>query len=58
MWKTVCSLVWQPIPSMVCPVVAADVGASTGAVGMGTFFGPSAPAAGADVSVPSVDSGR
>ncbi len=58
MWKTVCSLVWQLIPSMVCPVVAADVPASTGALGIGTFSGPSTPAAGAAVSVPSVDSGR
>ena len=46
MWKTVCSLVWQLIPSMVCPVVAADVPASAGALGMGTFSGPSAPARG------------
>ena len=30
MWNTVCSLVWQLIPSMACPAVAADVPASAG----------------------------
>ena len=39
-------------------IVAADVPASTGALGMGTFSGPTVPGAGAAVSVPSVDSGR
>ena len=35
MWNTVCSLVWQLIPSMACPAVAADGPASTGADGIG-----------------------
>ena len=45
MWNTVCSLVWQLIPSMACPAVAADVPASAGAEGIGTFSGPAAPGA-------------
>src|SRR5690348_16110128 len=57
MWNTVCSLVWQPIPSMVCPVVAADGPASAGTDGIGTLSGPSDPGGGAAVSVPSEDSG-
>src|SRR6185437_7372813 len=57
MWNTVCSLVWQPIPSMVCQVVAADGPASAGTDGIGTLSGPSDPGGGAAVSVPSEDSG-
>ncbi len=56
MWNSVCSLVSQLIPSMACPVVAADVPASAGAPGTGTFSGPSAPGGGGARSVPSVDS--
>ena len=56
MWNSVCSLVWQLIPSMACPAVAGDVPARTGAFGIGTRSGPSAPAGGGVCSVPSVDS--
>src|SRR5690242_10807183 len=57
MWNTVCSPAWQLIPSMVCPVVAADGPASAGTDGIGTFSGPSDPGGGAAVSVPSEDRG-
>src|SRR6185437_5489539 len=54
MWKSVCSLVLQPIPSTVRPVALAAVPASAAALGMGTPSGPIGPAAGGACSGPSV----
>ncbi len=55
MWKSVCSLVSQLIPSTGCPVAAAAVPASAGALpGTGTPSGPVWPGTGAGCSVPSV----
>jgi hypothetical protein len=56
MWNSVCSLVWQLIPSTGWPVAAAVL-ASGGPAGIGTPSGPSGPAAGAGLRVPSVLSG-
>ncbi|HVT67427.1 MAG TPA: hypothetical protein VHF26_06750 [Trebonia sp.] len=56
MWNTVCSLVWQLIPSIACPAVAGDGPARVGAFGIGTCSGPIGPGEGAEVSVPSEDS--
>jgi len=54
MWNSVCSLVWQLIPSTVCPVAFDAVPASGAAPGIGTPSGPIGPPAGAARSVPSV----
>src|SRR5215472_7137884 len=57
MWNTVCSLVWQLIPSVGWPVTAVAVLASAAADGTGTCSGPSGPAAGAGPRAPSELSG-
>ena len=55
MWKMVCSLVSQPIPSTFWPVALVAVPVSGGALGMGTPSGPVGPEGGAGLSVlPSV----
>ena len=54
MWNTVCSAVWQLIPSTAWPVAAVVVPASGAADGIGTPSGPAAPAAGAGWRFPSV----
>src|SRR6516162_11611485 len=57
MWNTVCSLVWQLIPSTGWPVAPVAVLASAGPAGTGTPSGPVGPAAGAGWRVPSVLNG-
>jgi len=47
MWNSVCSLVWQPIPSTFWPVTEVAGLASVAADGTGTCSGPRPPAAGA-----------
>ena len=47
MWNSVCSLVWQLIPSTGWPVATVAVLASAGPAGTGTPSGPAGPAAGA-----------
>src|SRR5580692_9064836 len=54
MWNTVCSAVWQLIPSTAWPVTAVAVPASGAADGIGTPSAPAAPAAGAGWRFPSV----
>src|SRR5580693_6959083 len=54
MWNTVCSAVWQLIPSTAWPVATVAVPASGPAVGIGTPSGPAAPGAGAGWRFPSV----
>src|SRR5215472_12672674 len=54
MWKSVCSLLLQLIPSTFWPVAAVAMPASADAFGTGTCSGPSAPGAGGACSVPSV----
>jgi hypothetical protein len=54
MWKIVCSLVLQLMPSTACPLAIVVVPVSGAALGTGTPSGPVAPAAGAGPSVPRV----
>jgi hypothetical protein len=57
MWNSVCSLIWQLIPSTGWPAAAVAVLASGAAAGTGTPSGPAGPAAGAGWREPSVLSG-
>src|SRR5271169_1025864 len=57
MWNTVCSLVWQLIPSTGWPVATVAVLASGAPAGIGTPSGPAGPGAGAGLRDPSVLSG-
>src|SRR6266542_532439 len=54
MWKMLCSLAWQLIPSTSWPVASVAMLASGAALGTGTPSGPDGPAGGAGVSLPSV----
>ena len=57
MWNSVCSSVWQLMPSTGWPDATVAVLASGAAAGTGTPSGPSGPGAGAGWRDPSVLSG-
>src|SRR5450755_834328 len=57
MWKMVCSLAWQLIPSTVVPAAAVDALASGAPAGTGTPSGPDGPGDGAGSRVPSALTG-
>src|SRR5215470_13745172 len=53
MWKRVCSLVWQLMPSTGWPLALVAAPASGAALGTGTLSEPAGPGEGAALSVPS-----